>query len=138
MPLRRDKKVELIKGVPLFSRCSKKELQEVAALADEIDLPEGRVLTREGDTGHEFFVILEGTAEVRHGGRKVRTLGPGDFLGEIALLTQLPRTATVTATTALDVLVITAREFRSLLAHAPKVQTKVLEALAERLAATTL
>jgi len=138
VPLRRDKKVELIKGVPLFSRCSKKELQEVAALADEIDLPEGRVLTREGDTGHEFFVILEGTAEVRHGGRKVRTLGPGDFLGEIALLTQLPRTATVTATTALDVLVITAREFRSLLAHAPKVQTKVLEALAERLAATTL
>ncbi|MBA2358200.1 MAG: cyclic nucleotide-binding domain-containing protein [Actinobacteria bacterium] len=138
MPLRRDKKVELIKGVPLFSRCSKKELQEVAALADEIDLPEGRVLTREGDTGHEFFVILEGTAEVRHGGRKVRTLGPGDFLGEIALLTQLPRTATVTAATPLDVLVITAREFRSLLAHAPKVQTKVLEALAERLAATTL
>ncbi len=138
MPLRRDKKVELIKGVPLFSRCSKKELQEVAALADEIDLPEGRVLTREGDTGHEFFVILEGTAEVRHGGRKVRTLGPGDFLGEIALLTQLPRTATVTAATPLDDLVITAREFRSLLAHAPKVQTKVLEALAERLAATTL
>lgn len=138
MPLRRDKKVELIKAVPLFSRCSKKELQEVAALADEIDLPEGRVLTREGDTGHEFFVILEGTAEVRHGGRKVRTLGPGDFLGEIALLTQLPRTATVTAATPLDVLVITAREFRSLLAHAPKVQTKVLEALAERLAATTL
>jgi len=138
VPLRRDKKVELIKAVPLFSRCSKKELQEVAALADEIDLPEGRVLTREGDTGHEFFVILEGTAEVRHGGRKVRTLGPGDFLGEIALLTQLPRTATVTAATPLDVLVITAREFRSLLAHAPKVQTKVLEALAERLAATTL
>ena len=138
MALRRDAKVKLIGTVPLFARCSKRALQQIAAMADELDVPEGRQLTREGEAGSEFFIILEGTAEVRRRGRKIRTLGPGDFLGEIALVTRVPRTATVTATSPLDVLVITAREFRSLLEQAPAVQTKVLEALAERLAATSL
>ena len=138
MALRRDAKVKLIQTVPLFARCSKRALQQIAAMADEVDVPEGRQLTREGEAGSEFFIILTGTAEVRRRGRKIRTLGPGDFLGEIALVTRVPRTATVTATSPLDVLVITAREFRALLEQAPAVQTKVLEALAERLAATSL
>jgi CRP/FNR family transcriptional regulator, cyclic AMP receptor protein len=136
--LRRDAKVELLRKVPLFSRCSKNELRRIAAIGDELELPEGRELTREGDRGREFFVVLAGGAEVRRKGRRVNTLGPGDFLGEIALLTQSPRTATVTASSPVDVLVITGREFRTLLRDSPEIQRKVLGALAERLAPDTL
>jgi CRP/FNR family cyclic AMP-dependent transcriptional regulator len=136
--LRRDAKVELLRKVPLFGRCSKSELRRIASIGDELELPEGRELTREGDRGREFFVLLEGAAEVRRKGRRVNTLGPGDFLGEIALLTQSPRTATVTASTPVDVLVITGREFRTLLRDSPEIQRKVLAALAERLAPETL
>jgi CRP-like cAMP-binding protein len=119
--------------VPLFERLSKRELEAVAALADEVVLPEGRKLTEEGATGKEFVVIVEGAADVRRRGRKINTLGSGDFLGEIALVTGSPRTATVTTTAPTTVLVITARGFRSLLRSTPSVQLKVLEALASRL-----
>ena len=126
--------MELISQVPLFSRCSKHELQEIAKAADEIDLPEGKVLTREGDRGREFFVLLDGAAEVRQGGDVIRRLGAGDFLGEIALISQEPRTATVTTTTPVRALVITDQSFAALLDHQPSVQRIVLEALADRLA----
>ena len=138
MALRRDAKIEMLRRVPLFSRCSKRELAEVARFADEIDLPEGHELTREGERGREFFVLLEGTAEVRRRGRKVNTLGPGDFLGEIALLARTPRTATVKATSPIQALVITDRELRTILEHSPEIRMKLLEALAERLAPETL
>ena len=120
--------------MPLFSRCSKKELQEIAKLADEVDLREGKQLTREGDRGREFFVLLDGGAEVRRKGRKVRTLGRGDFLGEIALVAKSPRTATVTLTEPTRALVITAASFDRLMRQSPEIQRGVLEALAERLA----
>ena len=138
MALRRDAKIELLRRVPLFSRCSKRELAEVARFADEIDLPEGHELTREGERGREFFVLLEGTAEVRRRGRKVNTLGPGDFLGEIALIARTPRTATVKATSPIQALVLTDRELRTLLEHSPEIRMKLLEALAERLAPEAL
>ncbi|MGD0713229.1 MAG: cyclic nucleotide-binding domain-containing protein [Gaiellaceae bacterium] len=131
--LQRNAKVELIKRVPLFAGCSKKELQEIAALADELALPEGRKLTSEGATGKEFVVIVQGAADVRRKGRKVNALRAGDFLGEIALITGAPRTATVTTTMPTRVLVITAQAFRSLLRRTPSLQLKVLEALAARL-----
>jgi CRP/FNR family transcriptional regulator, cyclic AMP receptor protein len=136
--LHKNAKIELLKGVPLFARCSKKELAEIATIADEIDLPEGRQLTKEGGRGREFFVLLEGEADVRRKKRKVKTLGPGDFLGEIALVTRTPRTATVTTTTPVRALVVSEQNFRRLLEHTPQVQIKVLEALAERVAATSL
>jgi CRP-like cAMP-binding protein len=136
--LHKDAKIELLKTVPLFARCSKKELAEIATIADEIDLPEGRQLTKEGGRGREFFVLLEGNADVKRKRRKVKTLGPGDFLGEIALVTKTPRTATVTTTSPVRVLVVTEQNFRRLLEHTPTVQIKVLEALAERVAATSL
>jgi CRP/FNR family transcriptional regulator, cyclic AMP receptor protein len=132
--LRKNAKVELIKGVPLFAECSKKELGEVAGIADEIDLREGKELTREGSAGREFFVLVEGSAEVRKGRRRVNILGPGDFFGEISLIRHTPRTATVVATSPVRTLVITERSFRSLLEHQPGIQTKVLSALAARLA----
>jgi CRP/FNR family transcriptional regulator, cyclic AMP receptor protein len=131
MRLGKDGKVELIKKVPLFSKLSKKELGEVAHIADELDLPKGKVMAEEGDRGREFFVLLEGEADVTKGDKSMRE---GDFFGEIALVTQMPRTASVTATTDVRVLVITERDFGALLKHSPEVGRGVAEALAERIA----
>lgn len=136
MALGRNAKVDLIRKVPLFAHCSRKEVAEVAKIADEIDVKAGKVLTREGDQGREFFVLLKGSADVMRGDRKVNTLGPGDFFGEIALVSRSPRTATVTTTEPSDLLVITATSFRALLDHSPRIQLRVLEALADRLAPT--
>jgi CRP/FNR family transcriptional regulator, cyclic AMP receptor protein len=133
-----NQKVDLIRRVPLFSRLSKAELKDLAMLADEIDLRDGKELTRQGAQGREFFVLLEGTADVRKNGRKINTLGPGDFFGEIALVSREPRTATVTATSPVRTLVITDRSFRRLLDESPQVKTKVMEAMAKRLAPETL
>lgn len=138
MPLRKNAKVELIKRVPLFSQCSKRELAEVAAVADEIDLRAGKELTRQGRPGREFFVLIEGKADVRKNGRKIRTLKGGDFFGEIALVSSKPRTATVVAATPVRVLVVTDRSFKRLLERSPTIQLKVLQALAERIAGESL
>jgi CRP-like cAMP-binding protein len=136
--LGKNAKAEMIHRVPLFSRCSKRELVEVASIADEIDLRAGKELMREGDRGREFFVLLEGTAEVLKDGRHVNTLEKGDFFGEIALVSRAPRTATVVTKSPVRALVITDQAFRSLLSHSPEIQLKVLEALAERLAPASL
>ena len=138
MRLGGNQKTDLIHKVPLFARCSRAELKEIAMLADEIDLHEGKEMTREGEPGREFFVLLEGTADVRKKSRKVNALGPGDFFGEIALVSREPRTATVIATSPVRALVITDRSFRRLLEESPQVQTKVMEAMAQRLAPETL
>jgi CRP-like cAMP-binding protein len=132
--LGKDGKVELIKKVPLFSKLSKKGLEEVAHIADELDLPEGKVMALEGDRGREFFVLLEGAADVTKGDKSINTMNAGDFFGEIALVTKMPRTASVTATTDVRVLVITERDFGSLLKHSNEVSRAVAEALAERMA----
>ena len=131
--LRKDAKIELLKRVPLFEGCSKSELQRIALLADEIILPAGRTLTKEGERGHEFFVVVEGEVEVRRNGRLVRKLSAGDFFGEIALVADVPRTATVTAPGPVRVLVMTARDFRTLMKETPSLQPKVVYALAMRL-----
>jgi CRP-like cAMP-binding protein len=130
--LRKDAKIELLKRVPLFERCSKRELQEIARLADELHLPSGRHLAKEGATGREFVVLVEGEADVRRRGRKINTLHSGDFLGEIALITGAPRTATVTTTAGSRLLVIASPSFRRLMREMPSIQQKVLEALAAR------
>jgi len=133
MRLRRDAKAELIKGVPLFSQLGRKELSEVASIADELDLAEGKELTVEGAPGREFFVIIEGDATVRQGDMEINRLGAGDFFGEIALVENRPRTASVVAETPLRTLVITERSFRTLLEHSPEIESKVMSALAARL-----
>jgi CRP-like cAMP-binding protein len=111
MRLGKDGKVELIRKVPLFSRLSKKGLEDVAHIADELDLPAGKLMAKEGDRGREFFVLLEGEADVTKGDESINTMRDGDFFGEIALVTKMPRTANVTATTPVRVLVITERDF---------------------------
>ena len=132
--LHRNQKVELIKRVPLFANCSKHELEEIAHIADEIDLSAGKEMTKEGSRGREFFVLLEGDADVTKDGQSINKLSAGDFFGEIALVSDTPRTATVTATSPVRALVITDRSFRRLLDESPEIQRKVLVALAERLA----
>jgi CRP/FNR family transcriptional regulator, cyclic AMP receptor protein len=133
MRLRKDTKVELLHAVPLFANCSKAELQRIATLADELDLGDGAMLIREGERGREFLVVVDGTVSVTKKGRKVRDLGPGDFIGEIALISDVPRTATVTSTSPVRLLVITDRAFRGLIEEMPSIATKVLQSLGERL-----
>jgi CRP/FNR family cyclic AMP-dependent transcriptional regulator len=134
MRFSKNSKVAAIAGVPLFSRLSKGELARIAQLADEVDLPAGKTLTKEGSRGREFFVLLEGTADVQRNRQRIATMRSGDFFGEIALVTDVPRTATVTTTSSVHALVITDRAFRELLRDSPAIQGKVLEAVASRLA----
>jgi CRP-like cAMP-binding protein len=138
MRLRKDAKIELIRNVPLFSQCTKKELAAIAAETDELMLPEGRVLVREGERGREFVVIADGSADVRRNGRRINQLGTGDFLGEIALLSDRPRTATVTTTSPTRVLVLTDGAFRRVTGKLPSVSARLLETLSERLQPDTL
>ena len=138
MRLHKDAKTELLKKVPLFAGCSKPELQRIASLADELDLAEGATLIREGERGREFIVVADGTVRVTRNGRKVRDLGAGDFIGEIALVADVPRTATVTATSPVRLLVVTDRAFRGLLEQMPSIAKKVLQSLGERLHADAL
>lgn len=137
MTLARNAKIELLKKVPLFSECSKAELKELALVADELDLKEGRTLVREGRPGREFFILLDGTVRVSRGGRKLNDLGAGDWFGEIALLTDTPRTATVTASSPIRVLVVTDRSFRRVVERMPTIALKVLASVGDRLAKDT-
>jgi CRP/FNR family cyclic AMP-dependent transcriptional regulator len=136
MPFRRrsrNAKVELLGGVSLFSACSNRELTRIASLADEIEVPEGRVLIRQGEPGREFFVIVEGKARVSARGKTAKTLGPGSGLGELSLLDQAPRSATVTAASDMHLLVLDSRSFSSLIAEVPSVAGKIFRVMAERL-----
>ena len=135
MPLgiRKNAKVALISGVPLFHGLSSSDLGSIASIADEVDVRKDKVLIREGERGREFFILLDGEAEVRSKGRKLATRGNGDFVGEIALVSNVPRTATVTATTPVRALVIRDVEFRALLRGKPEIALKVLQTVADRL-----
>lgn len=126
-------KADLIARVPLFADLSKSELGQVVSLADEIDLSADKVLIREGERGREFFVLLEGEAEVTRKGKKLATRRSGEFFGEIALVSSLPRVATVTTSKPSRALVIRDVEFRALLRKTPAIAVKVLQAVADRL-----
>jgi CRP-like cAMP-binding protein len=132
--LGRDAKTDLLKSVPLFGSCSKAELRELARSTDEVDLREGYVLVREGRPGREFFVLVDGSVRVTRNGKKIADLGGGDWFGEIALLTKVPRTATVTTTSGVRALVLTDRAFRRLVETMPSIALKVLASLGDRLA----
>ena len=134
MKLRRNAKIELLRRVPLFEECSQQQLGQISTLADEIFQPAGATLITEGTKGREFFVLVDGTVDIRRKGRKLGSLDTGDFFGEIALLTETPRTATVVTATPVRVLVITGQSFRRLLDETPALQGKVLTALARRVA----
>ncbi len=131
---RRQELIDHLRNVPLFSRCSGRELRIVARHAEAIHLPEGSVLFEEGDTGDAFYVVLEGTAEVRRGtGRRLNSVGVGGWFGELALLDAAPRSASVIATSELEVAVLGARIFRTLLRELPTISERLLAALAGEL-----
>jgi CRP-like cAMP-binding protein len=131
-----DTKVDALAKAPLFDALSRQELGELAKATEDLEVQEGKTLTREGDLGREFFVIVDGDVSVTRGGNEIRRLGPGDFFGEIALIyDNARRTATVTAASPLRFFVLTRQSFRSLLEHQTEIEEKVMAALEERLAA---
>jgi CRP/FNR family cyclic AMP-dependent transcriptional regulator len=132
-----DTKADALARCPFFAGLSRSELLELAKVSEDMEVEEGKVLTREGKSGSEFFVIVDGEVSVTKNGQEIRTLGPGDFFGEIALLEDTPRTATVFAKSPLRFFVLTRQSFRSLLAHQPELERKVLAALEERVRATS-
>lgn len=132
--LRKDAKIELLKRVPLFAECSKSELEQIAVFADELDLPAERNLTSEGAGGFEFFVLVEGEADVVRQGEVVNELGPGDFIGEIALVTGRPRTATVRTRGPSRILIMNTSGFRTLMHDVPSIEEKVQAAITARTA----
>ena len=131
--LAREAKIELLKRVPLFADCSRRELREISSVADEIVVPAGTTLAKEGKSGREMVIIVEGEADVTKRGSKINTVGDGDFVGEIAVVTDTPRTATVKTTQPTHALVLTRRDFKTLMRRVPSIQLKVLETLARRL-----
>lgn len=138
MRLKKNAKVDLISSVPLFAGCSKAELSEIAAITDELDLPEGATLIREDERGREFLVVIDGTVEVTQKGRTVNELGAGSWVGEISLIADVPRTATVVATSPVRLLVITDRAFQQLIRQTPSIASKVLQSVGERLHQSSL
>ena len=129
----KDNKLDQLAQVRLFSACNKKELGLIGKASDEIAVPAGKVLCEQGKPGFEFYLILDGTATVKRNGKKVATLEPGRYFGELSLLTRYPRNATVTADTDMELLVLGQREFSGLLDEVPGMAHKVLSSMAERL-----
>jgi CRP-like cAMP-binding protein len=131
--LRKDAKVSLLAKVPLFERCSRRQLAKIASIAHEVDYPAATPVVREGDPGGELFIVVHGEVDVRRGARRLATLRGGNFFGEIAVITGSPRTATVTTGTPVRALVIAGRDFQKLLQDSPDIQFKVLQEVSRRL-----
>lgn len=130
----RDAKVAALKRSPLFAGLSNRELEELAQISEDMEVDAGTVLARQGEAGREFFVVLEGEVDVTRDGRTLTPQGGVDFFGELALVADMPRTATLTARTPLRFFVLTSQGFRSMLAHNPEVELKVLRSMVKRLA----
>ncbi|MBA3552215.1 MAG: cyclic nucleotide-binding domain-containing protein [Actinobacteria bacterium] len=129
--------IDLLSKVPLFSECSPREIEAISRTAKEVSHREGDVLAREGEAGIGFFMILDGTALVEVGGSERASLREGDFFGEISLLDEGPRTATVRAETPVRLLAIPAWTFKGLLEQYPSMAVKMLKVVAGRLRAAS-
>jgi CRP-like cAMP-binding protein len=125
---------ERLAQIPLFKDLSKKDLRRISGLATRLEEPAGKVLTKEGQQGYEFIIVLEGEVEVRQHGAVIAKRGAGDYFGEIALLDNRPRTATIVATTPVVIEVIERREFLGLVAEVPEIGQAVMATMAQRLA----
>jgi CRP/FNR family transcriptional regulator, cyclic AMP receptor protein len=134
MRLHRDARTDLIRSIPLFEGCTEAELVRIAAIAEEIEFSQGRRLTKESAPGHELVILVDGSAEVRQGNQVVNRIGAGEFVGEVALVTGQPRTATVVATSPVHALVIEAQAFRQLLAESPDIRARLEHGAWEHLA----
>ena len=130
--LRKDARIELLKKIPLFAECSKKDLRDIALITDELSVDAGTVLIREGERGRDLFVVVRGQLEVYRDGGTVGFIGPGEVAGEMALLSAKPRSATVTAATDSYLLKAGDRDFLELLDRTPLLWLKIARALADR------
>ncbi len=128
----RDEKLEKLRQVPLFAHLGKRETERLGMLADELEVPDGQVLTRQGASGGEFFIVLDGKVAIEKDGQQIATMNAGDFLGEISLIDGKPRTATARADGDARLLVIGRAPFHELMDEFPSVRVAVLQALAER------
>jgi CRP-like cAMP-binding protein len=132
MPRSKKDYLEHLRAVPLFSSCTNKELERIAKASDELSLPAGTVITDQGAMGREAFVIMTGSAIVKRNGKKVATVGPGAVIGELSLFDHGPRTATVTADSDVEVLVLDQRNFAGVIDTVPSVSHKILASLAAK------
>lgn len=128
-----DAKIAMLGRVPLFASCPSKSMELIGQLSDEVDVPDGYVLMRQGDLGQEFFMIIDGHVRIERNGETVATLHRGDFLGEIALLAEDRRTATATTEGPARLLVIGRGAFKSLLDVSPDIRAAVMSALVARI-----
>jgi CRP-like cAMP-binding protein len=128
-----DPKVDLIASVPMFQGLGRRELEEIARLVDEVDVPAGKVLMRQGDTGSEMFIVASGGVRVERNGKHVRDAGPGTSIGDMSLLAEGPRTATVTAIGPTQLLLAGHREFHALMEQHPTIRMRILEGLATKI-----
>lgn len=128
-----DSKVDLIASVPLFKGLGRKELVEIAQLVDDVDVPAGKVLMRQGDTGAEMFIVATGNVRIERNGAFVRNAGPGSAIGEMSLLSEGPRTATVTAIEPTRILLAAHREFHQLMDQHPTIRLHILDGLAKKI-----
>jgi CRP-like cAMP-binding protein len=131
----KDERVELLRKVPLFNGCTDKQFSFIATQVEDVDVPAGKVLCTEGESGGDFFVVVSGTAKVERGGKKLDQLGPGTFFGEIALIDQGPRTATVTSTSPMRLIVLGPAQFRDVLNADPQMARQLLHTVTKRLRA---
>lgn len=129
----RDEKLDVLRRIPIFSGFDKRQLERLGMLADEVDVPAGKPLMRQGEIGSDMMVLVSGRVSVERDGQRLNTLGAGDFFGEIALLDDGPRTATVTTEEPTRLLVLNHREFHALMDEFPEVANQVLSALAHRI-----
>ena len=128
----RDEKLELLQRIPLFAGLDRHKMERLGMLAEQVDVPPGKVLIRQGESGGDMMVLVSGQVGVERDGERLNTLGPGDFFGEIALVAEGPRTATVTSESPARLLVVSHRDFHSLLEEFPEVAVQVLVTLAHR------
>lgn len=128
----RDEKLDLLRRIPLFSGFDRRRMERLGMLADEVDVPAGKVLMRQGESGSDMMIVVRGSVAVERDGSRLNTLGPGDFFGEIALVDGGPRTATITAEDPTTLLVISHRDFHSMMDEFPEVAAQVMNALANR------
>jgi len=128
----KDPKIEHLRSIPIFARCGPGDLQRVAQLVDEVELADGHVIMREGEPASEMYIVVEGQARADKDGRTLFTFGPGAVFGEMSLIAEGPRTATVTAEGPLRAFVVAHREFHSLMEAYPEFRMRILEGLAAK------
>ena len=129
----RDEKLDLLHTIPLFARFDRKHLERLGMLTEQVDVPAGKVLIRQGEVGDDLMIIVSGAVSVERDGTEVNSLGVGEFFGEIAVIDRGPRTATVTSETPCRLLVVNHRDFHALMEEFPEVAAQVLATLAHRL-----